>query len=331
MSIRDEAIAFLFTTSYMDEKKYRSIYDALPRPLQYEVSRLRRAEHFKPQNALLKESTEHISPSVKYKLIVVPYKTGNKNWNYTEGTVYKIGSNKPITVVKRNHAPFPFAFIENHPNGHDYLVCGEDHQGQTIIELDTGKRVDYIPDDAYQGAGFCWAAIIPSPSKTLLAIDGCIWGGPYEVVIVDFSDPMSPPFPEIEISGYEDKFYGWVAPETCEFGVEYEARKSDGKPEYALSDEEMEDLDNMEARGTPYSDIWVTERDVIQWSRPSNKDAAYKFIVNKIGMVKKYKTPLKKDVKLMADKLIAKLTDDEWSELMKDEKFSAIIEWFENY
>jgi hypothetical protein len=95
-----------------------------------------------------------------------------------------------IAVVNRNYSAFPFAWAEQHPNGHDFLVCGEHYMGQTVIELDTGQRRDYEPE----GKGFCWASYSVSPNKLFIAVHGCCWACPYHAMIFDFSKPLALPY-----------------------------------------------------------------------------------------------------------------------------------------
>src|SRR6185312_13000866 len=96
---------------------------------------------------------------------------------------------------------FVFSFVEDHPNGHPYLVTGADYQGQTVIELDTGRRRDFIPDAAKDGVGFCWTDHRFDPSTQLLIVEGCIWAAPFEYRFYDFSDPMEKGWPELEFEG----------------------------------------------------------------------------------------------------------------------------------
>ena len=97
------------------------------------------------------------SLSGRYTLTISEYRTKPEWGDYSRGIVRDKEGNG-VVDVKRNYGAFPFCFVE-HPNGHEYLVCGEDYQGQTVVELDTGKRVDYVPPEAQEGLGFCWAAI----------------------------------------------------------------------------------------------------------------------------------------------------------------------------
>lgn len=103
-----------------------------------------------------------LSPSGRYSLEVTPHSNGPQSWSYSKGIVRLFETGAQIAEIKRNLGAFPHSWSENHPTGHDYLIAGEDYQGQTIIELDTGKRLDYVPDAAEPGFGFCWAAHYPS-------------------------------------------------------------------------------------------------------------------------------------------------------------------------
>lgn len=157
----------------------------------------RKSTYFEPEKADLTRRNEHLSPSGRYKLVTTPFKTGTNTWSYTQGLVYKVGSDTPIAEVQRNYSSFPFLFVEDHPNGHQYLTCGEDYQGQTVIELDTGERRNYLPAEAKQGHGFCWSSYRFHPESLILVVDGCYWASSYDFKFFDFSDPMSG-WPEIE-------------------------------------------------------------------------------------------------------------------------------------
>lgn len=130
------------------------------------------------------------SPKEKYTLKISSIETKPGCWNYTIGEV----SNslvEVITSIKRNYSSFPYLFVEDHPNGHDYFIGGKDYQGQTVVELDTGKIKDFLPEEAKQGHGFCWGSYTWSPEQQLLIVSGCHWACPYEWRFYDFSNPMN--------------------------------------------------------------------------------------------------------------------------------------------
>jgi Fe-S-cluster-containing dehydrogenase component len=140
---------------------------------------------------------DKLSPNGEYRLTVTAYATKKGCWSYTQGLVYKVGVDRSLFEVQRNYSSFPHSWIE-HPNGHQYLVCGADYQGQTVLELDTGKRKDFVPLEAKKGVGFCWTAHCFDESSKILTVCGCVWACPYEFRFYDFSNPMNG-WPEITI------------------------------------------------------------------------------------------------------------------------------------
>ena len=117
--------------------------------------------------------------------------TTKGGWGYSQGRVYAgpDAGGPPLAVVTRNYSSFPFLFVA-HPNGHAYLVCGWDYQGQTVIELDTGARRDSLSPGGEVGGGFCWASMTFEDSQQMLIVDGCHWACPYEYRFYDFSQPL---------------------------------------------------------------------------------------------------------------------------------------------
>ena len=152
------------------------------------------SQFYIPENLIAGSEEAHTSPSNKYLLKTASYKTLTGYGSISKAEVFLSNGTERLFEVKRNYGQFYFSFVEAHPNGHDYLVCGEDYQGQTILELDTGKKVDHVAEGAKNGVGWCWAQINPSLEKDLLAVDGCFWGASYDLRIIDFTEPMKPPF-----------------------------------------------------------------------------------------------------------------------------------------
>jgi hypothetical protein len=181
----------------------------------------------------------HTSPTGKYRLVVTRFKTKDGCWNYTRGMAY--AGERIVADVQRNYSNFFFCWAERHPDGHDYLLCGEDYQGQTVVQLDTGRRADYAPDQAKSGHGFCCAAYYPSPDRKLVVVEGCYWACPYELVFCRFDDPMSLPWPQIERADLSGEVRGW-----SDEGFAYESaedvRVGDGKAYAELSEDEQDEL-----------------------------------------------------------------------------------------
>jgi hypothetical protein len=184
-----------------------------------------------------------LSPSGRYRLEVTTHLTGPQTWAYSRGRVSRVSDGHLVAQVDRNFSAFPASWSEGHPTGHDYLVCGEDYQCQTIIELDTAVRVDHVPAAARTGGGFCWAAHYPSPDGKLIFVDGCVWAGPYELVLYDFSQPLRLPYRELRRWPVW-KVEGFQTDGSFVFEYELEVRTSDNRPVRDLTEEEQEQLDS---------------------------------------------------------------------------------------
>lgn len=181
----------------------------------------------------------------KYYITVQTYKTEEGCWDYTSAIVTDIEGNV-ITTIKRNYSDFYYEIVENHPiTNHDYLICGEDYQGQTIVNLSTKEKVSYIPPEARKGGGLCWIGLEPSPDKLKLLVEACYWGGPYDLYLYDFSNPMELPYKQLKVlTSLADGPYKWIDNNTLKIVEEVEIRKSDNKRFDELTDEEQDYLDN---------------------------------------------------------------------------------------
>lgn len=190
------------------------------------------------------ESTEtHISPSGLFQLETSAYETKPGAWHYSRGIVRNLENNAVVSDVKRNYSSFWHRFIQ-HPNGCEYLLCGEDYQGYSVINLTKGTTSVYFPIEGYQGTGFCWTAVYPSPDNLVLAVDGCYWACPYEIVFFDFVNPEQ--LPLLELGRLRNTLDGssWLDNQRFKVVQEVEFRLSDGAAYESLSEAEQEILDN---------------------------------------------------------------------------------------
>ena len=84
-----------------------------------------------------------------------------------------------------------------HVNGNHYLVFREDLYGYSVLEVETGRTMHYIPEkswplDGRQGKEtFIWTNVAYDAATNLLAVWGCYWACPNSMVFLDFSDPLS--------------------------------------------------------------------------------------------------------------------------------------------
>jgi hypothetical protein len=242
-----KAVELFNAAKTMTEEGLAAAYKAMSEGVKRLYRQLQREPFYVSENEIPNSRKEHLSPSGRYKLIVARFTTGPGTWDYSQGKVYKQGSDDPIAVINRNYGSFPFTWIETHKNGHSYLIGGEDYQGQTVIELDTGKRVDTKP------GGFCWVDIHPNQDGTLLAVDGCYWAASYEVMMYDFSEPMQPPWQLLNGNGNYYEFNGWIDNVSCKIGHEEERIKlPDTAPE-----------EHKKFNGMLYDDLTEEQADIL--------------------------------------------------------------------
>lgn len=128
-----------------------------------------------------KSTTEKLSPSGRYRLVIRSYDQGSGCWRYTRGTVYRVSDGELVCDIKRNYSTFHHSIVTK--NGEEWLITGRKYMGQTLVNLDTAQEYE-----SNEG-GFCWSSHTLSPDGNTLIVDGCFWAAPYEIKLFDFTDP----------------------------------------------------------------------------------------------------------------------------------------------
>jgi hypothetical protein len=144
-----------------------------------------------------------VSPSGNFVLNISSVETRKGCWNYTRGMIMDKNVNL-IADIKRNYCSFPYLWVL-HPNGNEYLVCGEDYQGYTIINVSKGTVQTFIPEGWLNGVGFCWVDHKFDPETQHIVVEGCFWACPYERVTYNFSNPDVLPLPELKREDVEEE------------------------------------------------------------------------------------------------------------------------------
>lgn len=121
-----------------------------------------------------------------------------------------------------------FCSLFRHRSGKHYLIFRTELYGYSVLEVESGQEMHYIPSCVHPGEGqkaeevFIWTSADYAPSHDLLAVTGCIWACPYSTIVLDFSQPLRPQpldhwldvrrvvdpdnsrFDDIEFVGWED-------------------------------------------------------------------------------------------------------------------------------
>jgi len=284
-------------------------------------------------------TSEETSPDGKYKVVITSHSTGPGTWAYTKGRFFT-QEGEFIAEVLRNYSAFNLLWITDHPDGHSYALSGEDYQGFTLVQLDTGEKANYLPEAAEEGFGWCWIGGEPSPDKKLLALSGCYWAAPYEIVIFDFSEPMSLPWRQLHRESDYDEFIGWTGDSSCEIGrtvvyVNAPGHRLHGKVFDEMSEAEIEEIEALaKERGVDEDDLYEEKRNVLRiWERPSDIQIARKYIEEVVGWRMDHKDPSYRfvlpDWRREVAVHLAALPEIDRLLLMGGPRISKILEWME--
>jgi len=157
------------------------------------------------------------SPSGKYKLELMPYSVQDMRCPfYSVVEIVRISDGERMGKIIRNEADFPFLFVENR-DGKDYLMCAEDYQGFTLINITDGKKYDYIPEKSKRELALRITDFHLTPNKECVAIEGFGKLKPSDIIESDeihfykINDLTKLPYQEIDkrISFAYDKVIGW--------------------------------------------------------------------------------------------------------------------------
>lgn len=149
-------------------------------------------DFFKRDN--LDETSTTLADHGPYTLWKGKYTTGPNSWNFTRARIFC--GTKLLFDVKRNYSTMWYAFVLNHAvTGQDYFLTSENYWGgYSAFNLTTGYVTRHIPEKQEKDR-WCWGSILPSPSGTRIAVDGCYWASSWTTRVYDFSKPTKEPFP----------------------------------------------------------------------------------------------------------------------------------------
>ena len=135
-------------------------------------------------------SREEFSPCGNYRLVVSWYKSKPGYMGLSRGTVLDVTTHEVIADIYRNYPHFWSCWASQ--NGKSYLLCGEDYQGYTVVDLANKTTTHCVPSGAEKGHGFCWITV--EQQDDILVVVGCFWACPEERREYDFSNPEQLPY-----------------------------------------------------------------------------------------------------------------------------------------
>lgn len=134
----------------------------------------------------------------------------NSDWIISKIYVHHLENQKVIFEYLTNHDDDFHTWICK--NGNDYLLFPEVQGGQSILDISEQKLYSFYSEDD----PFIWVDIFISPDKTKLAVMGCYWACPTELVIYDCNDLTNLPYVPIYRQLLENNFEieGWIDEKT---------------------------------------------------------------------------------------------------------------------
>ncbi len=164
---------------------------------QWYVSTRKRIEHNLTLENFQGIDGKFPSPCGNYVFVVEKYQKAVKDWIYTyyRGIIYSLQNHKEVTTVSSDAYKFWYCWVKQGENL--YLICNEDPQGYTIIDVKKELVFRYIDPKAREGWGFSWKEVSPSPDGKFLAVQGDYMESNREVALYDLSD-FNPPLRKIK-------------------------------------------------------------------------------------------------------------------------------------
>ena len=96
-----------------------------------------------------------------------------------------------------------FFSLIRHANGKFYLVFRQDLYGYSVLELDRGRIMRFVPDAWTLGKeSFIFSGVRYLRGWDALAVSGCYWAAPNGVHLVSFAEPMSEEQRYIDVLDY---------------------------------------------------------------------------------------------------------------------------------
>jgi hypothetical protein len=89
------------------------------------------------------------------------------------------------------------AKLIHHADGNTYFIFDEDLYGYSVLNLADLQCMHYIPAESYGEypkdfkETFLWCQCFYNPINNLMAVDGCYWACTNNVIVLDFSHPMT--------------------------------------------------------------------------------------------------------------------------------------------
>lgn len=149
--------------------------------------------HFDDKALLPNTEETHFSPDKKYYFTSNYYQQtdNHRNWIVSKIQIFQTDNKEKIFEFIRNDDSSFHCWL-NIANK-SYLLLSEDLEGKSIFDITNRKFFSY----SFEYDKFIWCEYYPSPDGKRLAIIGCYWACPYEILVFDTSEPTKYPYREL--------------------------------------------------------------------------------------------------------------------------------------
>ena len=153
---------------------------------QYQA-RIKQAEAlFEEQNFTQRQT---INLDSGYEIVKDAYRLGAVNFS---GGKYTLFGTPQIISWRCIDDRAEFFSLIRHANSKFYLVFRQDLYGYSVLELDRGRIMRFVPDAWTLGKeSFILSGVHYLRGWDALVVSGCYWGAPNGVHLVSFAEPMS--------------------------------------------------------------------------------------------------------------------------------------------
>ena len=155
---------------------------------QYQA-RIKQAETLFEERNFTQRQTINLSGG--YEIVKDAYRLGATSFSGGEYTLFDARKMQIISWRCIDDRAEFFSLIR-HADGKFYLVFRQDLYGYSVLELDRGRIMRFVPDAWTLGKeSFIWGGVHYLRDWDALAVSGCYWGAPNGVHLVSFAEPMS--------------------------------------------------------------------------------------------------------------------------------------------
>ena len=167
------------------------------------------------EKTLLPDTEEiYFSPDKRYFFKSNYYRQSDnkRSWTVSKIEIFQTNPEEKLFEFIRNDDSLFHGWLTIEQR--TYLLLSEDLEGKSIFDFLNRDFHSY----SFENDKFIWCEYYPSPDGKQLAIIGCFWGGPYEIIVFNTSEPLNIPYTELYRQDTFQEKVEWIDNETLKIG-----------------------------------------------------------------------------------------------------------------